>query len=74
VNVTVLPFALGEHEGVVVLEQGDDPSVPRVELSVRRTDDQKGKSKSSYRAVTALFHQARLHRITLSRLIPKVLN
>jgi FkbM family methyltransferase len=25
VNVTVLPFALGEHEGVVVLEQGDDP-------------------------------------------------
>lgn len=25
VNVTVLPVALGEHEGVVVLEQGDDP-------------------------------------------------
>lgn len=25
VNVNVLPFALGEHEGVVVLEQGDDP-------------------------------------------------
>jgi FkbM family methyltransferase len=25
VNVTVLPIALGEHEGVVILEQGDDP-------------------------------------------------
>lgn len=25
VNVTVLSVALGEHEGVVVLEQGDDP-------------------------------------------------